>query len=103
MLGFAWFYFSESGLFKGLRPIQIKLFPSASALGQNVSGGLTLSTLLGAAVRLARLDLMTEDTIALASGFRKRLFQFFSLPNSKTECRQGLEPQARLDVARRGE
>src|ERR1700685_137014 len=77
-LSFAFIYFSESGLFKGLRRIQIKKFPSASA------------RVAGCRRRLSRafrhpisrrhtprercgLSSATGETITLIFGFRKLL------------------------------
>src|SRR5574337_797341 len=76
MLGFAWFYSSESGLFKGLRPIQIKIFPPSRLASQVVgktSQADSHSFLL--ARRLAGASPMNRNIDSIDSAIRKEIAQ----------------------------
>jgi hypothetical protein len=73
LLAFTSVYFSESGLFNGLRPIQIKKFPSAisgCARRFEVNFGDVCSLLVGS-LSTAGFDPATTNSIAHISIFAK--------------------------------
>jgi hypothetical protein len=75
-LSFAFIYFSESGLFKGLRAIQIKKSGHVPGFVQNVSSAIPHPFLLGAVGQAACLIPELEKSIARISALCKTLRVF---------------------------